>query len=124
MELVEEQEILANVFETLLVTDLEGNLVPSLCEKWEVSESGTSVFLTLRENVSFQNGSALTASSIKRSFERSIKVARELPPGLAAIRGAAEFAKSDDSELSEFWSAQITNWKYSCPSRFRSIPPC
>ncbi|MFZ0063879.1 MAG: BREX system ATP-binding domain-containing protein [Pyrinomonadaceae bacterium] len=100
MELVEEQEILANVFETLLVTDLEGNLVPSLCEKWEVSESGTSVFLTLRENVSFQNGSALTASSIKRSFERSIKVARELPPGLAAIRGAAEFAKSDDNELS------------------------
>jgi ABC-type transport system substrate-binding protein len=100
MELVEEQEILANVFETLLVTDLEGNLVPSLCEKWEVSESGTSVFLTLRENVSFQNGSALTASSIKRSLERSIKVARELPPGLAAIRGAAEFSKGDDSELS------------------------
>jgi ABC-type transport system substrate-binding protein/serine/threonine protein kinase len=100
MELVEEQEILASVFETLLVTDLEGNLVPSLCEKWEVSESGTSVFLTLREKVSFQNGSALTASSIKRSFERSVKVARELPPGLAAIHGAAEFAKSDDTELS------------------------
>ncbi|HEU4479480.1 MAG TPA: ABC transporter substrate-binding protein, partial [Pyrinomonadaceae bacterium] len=36
----------------------------------------------------------------KRSFERSIKVARELPPGLAAIRGAAEFSKSDDNELS------------------------
>ena len=52
MELVEEQEILANVFETLLVTDLEGNLVPALCEKWEVSDDGTSVFFTLRENVS------------------------------------------------------------------------
>ena len=99
MELVEEQEILANVFETLLVTDLEGNLIPALCEKWEVSDDGTSVFFTLRENVRFQNGQALTASSIKHSFERSIKVARELPPGLAAIRGAAEFAKSDDQEL-------------------------
>ena len=99
MELVEEQEILASVFETLLVTDLEGNLIPALCEKWEVSDDGTSVFFTLRENVRFQNGQALTASSIKHSFERSIKVARELPPGLAAIRGAAEFAKSDDKEL-------------------------
>ena len=124
MELVEEQEILANVFETLLVTDLEGNLVPSLCEKWEVSESGTSVFLTLRENVSFQNGSALTASSIKRSFERSIKVARELPPGLAAIREPPNSRKAMTVSYPEFWSAQITNWKYSCPSRFRSIPPC
>jgi ABC-type transport system substrate-binding protein/serine/threonine protein kinase len=99
MELVEEQEILANVFETLLATDLEGNLIPALCEKWEVSDDGTSVFFTLRENVRFQNGDALTASSVKRSFERSIRVARELPPGLAAIYGAAEFAKSNDKEL-------------------------
>jgi ABC-type transport system substrate-binding protein/serine/threonine protein kinase len=99
MELVEEQEILANVFETLLATDLEGNLVPALCEKWEVSENGTSVFFTLRENVCFQNGVAVTAQSVKDSFERSIRVARELPPGLAAIRGAAEFAASTDPEL-------------------------
>ncbi len=99
MELVEEQEILANVFETLLATDLEGNLVPALCEKWEVSDDGTSVFFTLRENVRFQNGQALTAQAIKHSLERSIRVARELPPGLAAIRGAAEFAKSNDQEL-------------------------
>jgi ABC-type transport system substrate-binding protein len=41
----------------------------------------------------------LTAQAIKDSFERSIRVARELPPGLAAIRGAAEFAKSNDQEL-------------------------
>ncbi|MGQ0762607.1 MAG: ABC transporter substrate-binding protein [Acidobacteriota bacterium] len=99
MELVEEQEILANVFETLLATDLEGNLIPGLCEKWEVSEDGTSVFFTLRENVCFQNGQAMTAPSIKHSFERSIRVARELPPGLAAIRGAAEFARSNDDDL-------------------------
>jgi ABC-type transport system substrate-binding protein len=100
MELVEEQEILANVFETLLATDLEGNLVPALCEKWEVSDNGTSVFFTLRENVCFQNGQALTAQSVKDSFARSMRVARELPPGLAAIRGAAEFARSEATELS------------------------
>jgi ABC-type transport system substrate-binding protein len=101
MELVEEQEILANVFETLLVTDLEGNLVPALCEKWEVSDDGTSVFFTLRESARFQNGQALTAQAIKRSFERSIRVARELPPGLAAIRGAADFAKGVDPKTVE-----------------------
>src|SRR5882724_5870765 len=99
MELVEEQEILANAFETLLATDVEGNLIPALCEKWEVSDNGTSVFFNVRENVRFQNDEPLTALSIKHSFERSIRVARELPPGLAAIRGAAEFAKSEEEEL-------------------------
>ncbi|HLA11415.1 MAG TPA: BREX system ATP-binding domain-containing protein, partial [Pyrinomonadaceae bacterium] len=99
MELVEEQEILANVFENLLATDLEGNLIPALCEKWEVSDNGTSVFFTLRDNVCFQNGEPLTAQSVKQSFEQSIRIARELPPGFAAIRGATEFAKGDAQQL-------------------------
>jgi ABC-type transport system substrate-binding protein len=100
MELIEEQEILANVFETLLATDLEGNLIPSLCEKWEVSEGGAAVAFTLRENVCFQSGEPMDAQSVKNSFERSIRIARELPPGLAAIRGASEFAKSGGQQLS------------------------
>ncbi|MFN2531527.1 MAG: ABC transporter substrate-binding protein [Pyrinomonadaceae bacterium] len=100
MELVEEQEILANVFETLLATDFEGNLVPALCEKWEVSEDGTSVFFSLRENVRFQNDKPLTAQTVKHSFERSIRVARALPPGLTAISGATEFKKEDGGDLS------------------------
>ncbi len=99
MELIEEQEILANVFETLLATDHEGNLIPSLCEKWEVSGDGASVSFTLRDNICFQNGQPMTAESVKQSFERSIRVARELPPGLRAIRGAAEFANSSAGEL-------------------------
>src|ERR1043166_5251685 len=100
MELIEEQEILANVFETLLATDLEGNLIPSLCEKWEVSDGGAAVAFTLRENVCFQSGDPMDAQSVKNSFERSIRIARELPPGLAAIRGASEFAKSSDQQSS------------------------
>lgn len=99
MELIEEQEILSNVFETLLATDHEGNLIPSLCEKWEVSDAGTSVSFTVRENVCFQTGQPMTADSVKQSFERSIRVARELPPGFAAIRGATEFKKNSDSQL-------------------------
>src|SRR5262249_50035619 len=46
MELVEETEILTNVFETLLATDQDGNLVPGLCEKWEVGDGGKSFLLT------------------------------------------------------------------------------
>ena len=108
MELIEEQEILANVFETLLATDHEGNLIPSLCEKWEVSDGGASVSFTLRENVCFQNRQPMTALSVKQSFERSIRVARELPPGFAAIRGAAEFQRGD---------SQLTSISVPSPTR-------
>src|SRR5262249_41481081 len=99
MELIEEQEILANVFETLLATDHEGNLIPSLCEKWEVSADGTSVTFTLSDKVCFQNGQPMTADLVKKSFERSIRAARELPPGFSAIQGAGEFAKSNEDGL-------------------------
>jgi ABC-type transport system substrate-binding protein len=99
MDLLEEQEILSNVFETLLATDDEGNLIPSLCEKWQVSDDGASVSFTLRDNVCFQNGEPMTAESVRQSFQRSIRIARELPPGFAAIKGAVEFAKSGDANL-------------------------
>jgi ABC-type transport system substrate-binding protein len=99
MELVEEQEILANVFETLLATDLEGNLIPALCEKWEVTNDGTSFMFTLREDVRFQDGHVLSAEDVKSSFQRSIRVARELPPGFAAIRGVPEFLAIESDDL-------------------------
>src|SRR5262249_53276736 len=35
---VEEEEVVANVFERLFTTDDSGNLVPLLCERWEVLE--------------------------------------------------------------------------------------
>ena len=101
MELVEEAEILMNVFETLLATDQEGNLVPALCEKWEVAGDGKSVVLTLRDNVRFQDGHPLTAEAVKQSFERTIHHAtQELPAALAAIHQARQFAAHESNDLS------------------------
>jgi ABC-type transport system substrate-binding protein len=101
IDLVEEQEILANVFETLLATDAEGNLTPALCEKWEVGDKGRSFLLTLRGNVRFRDGHLLTAADVKESFERGVRHAsRELPAALAAIRGVAEFAEQRAPNLS------------------------
>ncbi|MEK6286897.1 MAG: ABC transporter substrate-binding protein [Acidobacteriota bacterium] len=100
LELVEEAEILTNVFETLLATDQEGNLVPALCEKWEVANEGESFILTLRDHVRFQDGHLLTAEDVKQSFERAIRQAsQELPAAMAAIRGVRDFAEQEASGL-------------------------
>ncbi len=96
----EEREILTNVFETLMTTDQEGNLVPVLCEKWVISEDGSSLSLKLRSDVRFQDGHLLTAADVKSSFEHGVRqLAREMPAAFAAIRGAAEFAENSASEI-------------------------
>lgn len=96
----EEREILTSVFETLLATDQDGNLLPSLCEKWEVKDEGRSVLLKLRSDVRFQDGHPLTAADVKNSFERAIRrISHELPAVFTAICGAAEFAEGRANEV-------------------------
>ncbi len=88
----EEIEIAANVYETLLVTDAAGNLVPWLCERWEALDGGRGFLLTLRRGVSFSDGTPLTAQAVKTSIEACVSgAAGDLAPAFAAIRGSAEF---------------------------------
>jgi len=88
---IEESEVLSTVFETLVTTDPQGNLVPRLCESWTVSGDGKTVSLGLRRGVLFSDGSPVTASSVKTSFERTMKLRREeLPAAFTAIRGVGE----------------------------------
>ena len=72
----EEQEVLANVFERLVTTDLQGNLAPGLCEKWTFEDDGLAVRLHLRPGVVFSDGAPLTAAAVKA-------LARALDPAFA-----------------------------------------
>ncbi|HEY6147736.1 MAG TPA: ABC transporter substrate-binding protein, partial [Thermoanaerobaculia bacterium] len=88
----EEHEVLANVFETLVTTDTQGNLAPLLCDRWSLEDEARMVRLHLRPGIVFSDGTPLTASAVKTSLERSIRLARDaMPAAFAAIRGVAEF---------------------------------
>jgi ABC-type transport system substrate-binding protein len=96
----EEAEVAANVFETLLAMDAEGNLAPSLCERWEPAEEGRSFVLTLRPGVRFQGGRALKAADVKDSFERSMRrLTHETPPAFSAILGVREALAGEADEI-------------------------
>lgn len=99
MNLNEEFEIFSNVFETLVATDSQGNLIPHLCEKWEASEEGKSFLFTIRKNVRMHNGQELTAKDIKSCFEKSIRHASDLPSAFLTIRGVSEFLKGSIEEV-------------------------
>lgn len=62
-------ELIAAVYENLIIFDDDGQPVPVLAESWEQTDDTTYVF-TLREGVTFHNGGPLTSEDVKFTFER------------------------------------------------------
>jgi len=87
VQTAEDTEVLANVFEPLLRTDPDGNLLPCLCQAWEGSPDAREFRFTLRGGVRFSDGEQLTAAGVKRSTERAFR------------RGAGGLARSAFSSL-------------------------
>lgn len=62
-------DLIAAVYETLVVFDEDGQPQPWLAESWETPDDLTYVF-TLLEGVTFHNGQPLTADDVVFTFER------------------------------------------------------
>ncbi|MCG7344059.1 glutathione ABC transporter substrate-binding protein [Sporosarcina sp. ACRSL] len=62
----------ANVllYDKLVTFDKENNVVPELATKWEAAEDATGITFTLREDVTFQDGTPFNAEAVKINFER------------------------------------------------------
>ncbi len=88
----EEHEVFANVFETLVTTDAQGNLAPSLCERWALEDGGSTARLHLRRGVLFSDGAPLTGPVVKQALERSIRISRDvMPAAFAEIEGVRDY---------------------------------
>ncbi|MGR3435718.1 MAG: ABC transporter substrate-binding protein [Shimia sp.] len=60
----------ANVFEGLTRFTADGAVVPALAESWEIGEDGLTYTFTLREGVTFHDGTAMDAEDVKFSLDR------------------------------------------------------
>ncbi|MCR4658020.1 MAG: ABC transporter substrate-binding protein [Lachnospiraceae bacterium] len=65
------KEVLFNMYEGLLKPEPDGNIVPAVCESYEVSDDGTLYTFKLRKGVKFHNGEEVKASDVKYSIEKS-----------------------------------------------------
>ena len=61
---------LVNLYDTLVLAELDGSIRPHLAEKWDVSDDGLTYTFHLREGVKFHNGDELTAEDVVFSAER------------------------------------------------------
>jgi peptide/nickel transport system substrate-binding protein len=63
------------VVETLLLTDINGNLSPRLATSWKVAPDNKSITFTLRQGVKFHDGTDFDADALKYLFETNAKSA-------------------------------------------------
>jgi peptide/nickel transport system substrate-binding protein len=62
-------QVYQHIYNGLVDTDGEGNIISELAESWEMIDNTTYQF-NLRKNVKFHNGRKMTAEDVKYSFER------------------------------------------------------
>ena len=61
--------VLEQIYGTLTEFDQDLNVVPGLATSWEASADGTQLTLTLRDGVTFTDGTAFDSASVKSSLE-------------------------------------------------------
>lgn len=88
-------DVLTNVYGTLTELDAELEVVPGLAEEWEVSEDGLTMTFTLREGVTFHDGSELDSEDVVHSLEAIM--AEETAAVAAASLGSVESVEAPDA---------------------------
>ena len=99
--------IAQNVFNRLveMENDADGNaeILPSLAERWEISDDHRSYTFWLRDGVTFSNGSPLTASDVLYTFKRLLTHPDSCNQDIAdSILGAVALEKGETDSLEGF----------------------
>ncbi len=67
-----DEVVYANVFEGLTRFGPDGSILPALAESWTVAPDGLSWEFTLRDGVTFQDGTPFSAEDVVFSFDRAM----------------------------------------------------
>jgi peptide/nickel transport system substrate-binding protein len=70
-----DRNIYYQIYDSLVRIDETGKIIPWLATKWEPSTDGKSVTFTLRDDVTYHDGTKFDADSVKWNIERYIKTA-------------------------------------------------
>lgn len=62
--------LLSYIYDTLVYQDRNGSIQPSLATDWTVEDDGRSITFTLRDDVTFSDGSPFNADAVIYTFER------------------------------------------------------
>lgn len=80
--------ILRNLFEGLLVSSADGDLLPGVAEGYSVSSDGLTYTFHLREDAAWSNGDPVTADDFVFTFHRMIRDGSPYAQSFSAVLGA------------------------------------
>ena len=85
----------SQLYETLTAVDPSLTVRPALAESWAVTDDGRQVTFTLREGLTFSDGTPLTAADVVHSWRRLFTPANRSPLAslVAEIVGARDLAQ-------------------------------
>ncbi|KQQ11254.1 ABC transporter substrate-binding protein [Rathayibacter sp. Leaf296] len=83
---IEHRTVIRNVADSLTDQDPEtGEIRPWLATGWTVNDSGTEYTFDLRSDVTFSDGTAFTADSVKTAFDSAQATLDELPSAYGGV---------------------------------------
>jgi len=85
-----DEVVYSNIFEGLTRFTADGSIVPGLAESWTVSEDGLTYTFTLRDGVTFHDGTTFDAEDVKFTIDRilaedSTNAQKALYEGIAEV---------------------------------------
>ena len=92
------REVLFNIFEGLVKPNSDGEMIPAVAEKYELSEDGTTYTFTLRDGVKFHNGQTVTAEDVVYSINRCAAVPEGQEKPLVASFSAVRSVEALDEK--------------------------
>ena len=96
----EDAEVLALVFENVVVTDESGRVRGALARSWDVADDGRTLRLELDPAACFSDGTPVLAADVRASFERAARARSDkIPAALEPVAGIAEFRAGTSPSL-------------------------
>ncbi len=102
---IPEQFLIQQIFDPLVAADPELNLHPALATAWEVNAEGTEFTFTLRDDVTFHDGTKFTAEAVKISLDRAAQGTTPAAAAPAILTDYIETEIVDDTTVIVKFSA-------------------
>ena len=127
-----DRQVYQNLFDKLVDTDENLQIVPMLASAWTISADGKTVTLTLRQGVKFHDGTPFNAEAVKYNFDRmqdpnfpSARRSEVLPVQKVALSGScvSAFGAGAVSCGLREQAASIPATTTTMRIRFTAVPP-
>ncbi len=113
--------VFRNIFDRLIYLDADANYVGGLATAWEASDDATEWTLTLRDDVTFHDGSVLTAEVVKFNFDRMKDPATESKQAGPLLGSYVGSEVIDDTTLKVTFETPYALFPFALSSPFMGI---